>query len=491
MKCNLRRVELNAANRATLGYYDAGSTLPVVSYGFRTQSGRAVRRPNRKMVRTNQNLRNRASSVAAGESAATKYPVESRRAFRAALLLLCSLAGIYAWCAVRVYQASRFSAGRDEVSLQRAIQLQPRDASNYDLLGQYFMWDAQDPQSAAFQFQHAVRLNPYASSYWLHLAQAENSLGDDTEQTSAIRNAIAVDPTTPEVAWDAANFFLVQGRTDEALDQLAVVVRNDPNMAEAALELSWHVLGEVDPIRRRLPPDPEVYMKFIKLLLARQQWAAADHVWSSMLQLNREFDPRSALFYVDSLLARRDVAGARNAWQQIADRSNRLKPYITPDNLVVNASFDHDILDAGFDWHYSARPGVAVMLDSSQTHRSSQSLLITYSGAAEDTGIWQYVPVTPGASYVASAWVKAEELQSANGPRLSLCDGYQDIEYGHSEEALGTTSWHRVEATFTARDDVVLVRVRFSRKPGDTQIHGRFWVQDVRLSQAGSASPEP
>jgi len=240
------------------------------------------------------------------------------------LLLICLLAGFYVWCVVRVYRAHRLSAKRDQVSLERAIQLQPREASNYDLLGRYFMWNAQDPQAAAAQFQQAVKLNPYASSYWLHLAQAENSLGNDNQQTRAICNAIAVDPTTPEVAWDAANLFLVQGRTDEALDQLAVVVRNDPNMAEVALDTSWRALQDVDRIRRRLPPDPAVYLKFVKLLVARQQWAAADQVWSSMLQLNREFDPRTALFYVDALLAERDVAGARKVWQQAADRSSSL-----------------------------------------------------------------------------------------------------------------------------------------------------------------------
>ena len=420
----------------------------------------------------------------------TKQHAESRRAFRAALLLICLLAGCYVWCVVRVYRAHWLSMRRDQVSIRHAIELQPRDPSNYDLLGRYFMWNIQDPQAAALQFQQAVKLNPYASSYWLHLAQAENSLGNDLEQTRAIRNAIAVDPTTPEVAWDAANLFLVQGKTDEALDQLAVVVRNDPGKAEVALDTSWRALGDVDRITRRLPPDPDVYLKFVKLLVGRHQWKAADQAWSSMLQLNREFDPRDALFYVDALLAERNVTGARKVWQQVAERSSSLKPYITPDNLVVNTSFEHEILNAGFDWQYASLPGVAVMLDSTQNHRGSESLLIAFSGSADDAGIWQYVPVTPGASYVASAWVRSEELESADGPRLAIYDGYKNIEYGHSEETLGTTNWHRVEATFTAAHDVMLVLVRFSRKPGDTRIRGQFWVDDVRLWQRGNASPE-
>jgi hypothetical protein len=442
------------------------------------------------MPRKNQGLRIRAASDDAGKSVEAPHPAASRLVFRAALLLIALLAGLYAWFAVRVYQAHRLSARRDEISLQRAVRLQPQDASNYDLLGQYSMFDAQDPQAAALQFRQAVSLNPYVSSYWLHLAQSENSLGDDSGQAIAIRKAITVDPTTPEIAWNAANFFLLQGKTDEALDQFAVVVRNDPFMGEKALEMSWRAMGEVDPILRRVPSDPEIYLKFIKLLTVRQQWAAADHVWTSMLQLNREFDPRSALFYVDGLLTNQDVARAQNVWLQIAERSNSLKPYITPDNLVVNGSFDHEFLNAAFDWRYSARPGASVMLDSTQTHQGVEALLITYSGSNEDAGISQYVAVAPNAQYVASAWVKSEELQSANGPRLAIYDGYRQQEYAQSDQTLGTRSWHRVQAVFTTGKETTLVVIRLSRDPGSTRIEGRFWVDDVHISTRAADATE-
>ena len=85
------------------------------------------------------------------------------------------------------------------------------------------------------------------------------------------------------------------------------------------------------------------------------------------------------------------------------------------------------------------------MLDSTQTHQGIEALLITYSGSNEDAGISQYVPVTPGVQYVASAWVKSEELQSANGPRLGVYDGYRNLACAQSEETLGTSSWHRVQ----------------------------------------------
>src|SRR6516165_7988160 len=172
----------------------------------------------------NQSRKARRPPRAARESIGAAQPMESRYVLCAVLLAICLLLGVYVWCVIRVYKAHRFSVSHNEASLQRAIRLQPHDATNYDLLGQYYIWDGQDPLAAAAQFQRAVRLNPYESSYWIHLAQSENSLGNTSEQASAIRKAIAVDPTTPDVAWTAASFFLVQGETQEALDQLEVVM---------------------------------------------------------------------------------------------------------------------------------------------------------------------------------------------------------------------------------------------------------------------------
>lgn len=412
-------------------------------------------------------------------------------ASRVALLMVCCAACVYAWCAVRIYGAHRLAVRHDPISLQRAIRLQPRDANNYDLLGQSLIWEAQDPRAAAIDFQQAVKLNPYASSYWTHLAQAESDLGDDAEQTAAMRKAIAVDPTTPELAWNAANLFLVQGDIPEALDQFAVVIRNDPAMAAPALERSWRAVEQVEPIQSRLPPDPEVYLSLVKLLVARQQWMPAQQVWTSMLGLKRQFDSRSALFYVDALLAKQDVPAAQAAWQKVVDASASLKPYIVPGNLVVNPGFNHELLNAGFDWHYSGQSGVAMMLDPTQTHEGSEALLVTYSGPPNgDAGISQAVPVAPGAAYVASAWVKSEELETANGPQLTVFDGYHKQALARSDETLGSTGWHQVEAAFTVPKETTLVVIGFSRDPASTRIQGRFWVDNVRMNQVAGHAAE-
>jgi len=405
----------------------------------------------------------------------------SGSAFLVTLVLICFLSGLYAWWALRLYRASRLAATHDGMSFFFAIRLEPANASYSDQLGQYEMWQAQDPLAAASRFQRAVELNPYASSYWMHLAQSEESLGNEPEILNAIRRAIAVDPMTPDIAWNAGNFFLLQGRAQEALDQFAVVMRNDPLLAETALEVSWRATHDFDAIRRRLPPNPDVYLKFIRLLTGQRQWDAADRVWSAMLELHHAFDPHSALFYVDALLANRDAVGAEKVWQQLVTSSG-LQPYIHPGNLVVNPGFDQDLLNAGFDWRYNPQPGASVALDQTQSYGGGQSMLVKFSAPNSDIGLFQYVVVVPGTSYVASAWVKSQELETANGPVLAVCDAYQNIEYSQSEETLGSSTWHRVQAAFVADHGAKVIALRFLRNPGSTQITGSFWIDNIELS---------
>lgn len=390
-------------------------------------------------------------------------------------------AAIYGWFAVRDYRASRLSSSLDAVSLQRAIALEPRDAASQDLLCRFLLFDRQEAGAAVPLCKRATELSPYQSAYWLHLALAYYRTGAEHEQQAAILKAISVDPTTPDVAWEAANFFLLQGKIAEALRQFSVVIRGDPSMVTPSLELCWRAVHDVGAIEAILPPDPDVYLQFVSLLTTKNEWEAAHHVWSALLRLNQGFDYHRALFYVDSLLRNRDVAGANEAWEQLASRSATLDHYSRPNNLVLNGDFAEEILNAGFDWRYSPQPGMAVSLDTTESHSGSQSLLITYSDTGSDSGMYEYVAVKPDTQYAVSAWAKSEELQTANGPCISVSDAYDNTGYALTQETVGTTAWHLVESHFQTGPATDLLAIRFTRDPGNTHINGKFWVDEVSL----------
>ena len=201
-----------------------------------------------------------------------------RRTAKVALLATCTaIIAVYGWFAARSYRASRLSSSLDVVSLERAIALEPRDAASQDLLCRYLLFDRQEAGAAVPHCKRATELNPYQSAYWLHLALAYYRTGAEHEQQDAILKAISVDPTTPDVAWEAANFFLVQGKIPEALRQFSVVIRGDPAMATQSLDLCWRTLHDVSAIEAILPPEPEVYLQFLKLLYDENEWEAAHH----------------------------------------------------------------------------------------------------------------------------------------------------------------------------------------------------------------------
>lgn len=405
------------------------------------------------------------------------------------LLSVCiAVAAVYAWLAVRNYEASRSASSLNPALIRRAIALAPRDAAHQDLLCRYLLFDKQDAPAAAPYCQRATELNPNQSAYWLHLALAYFQLGQVQQQEEAIRKAVAIDPTTPDVAWEAGNFFLVQGKIPDALHQFSVVIRGDPNMAGAALDQCWRVLHNVSAMEAVLPPDPEVYLQFIDLLIKKNAWPAANQAWSALLKLNRPFDFRHALFYVDALLRNRDAVSADEAWKQLAARSPVLSRYISPGNLIVNGDFAEEILNSGLDWHYVPQAGITLTVDTTQFHSGNESVVISFGQTGGDAGLYQFVPVSPNTQYTLSAWVKSEELKSANGPALSVSDAYNNTRYAMTPETVGTTPWHVVEANFQTGPDTKLVVVRVVRDPANTRILGQFWIDNVSLEPStGSA----
>ena len=406
------------------------------------------------------------------------------------LLVACVVAACaYGWCAVRAYSAFRFSTKQEQASLRRAIALEPSDAAYYDLLGRNLLFMDQRPSSAATAFDKASELSPYSSAYLLDLAQAYYGMGKKQENLATLRKAIAIDPKTPDVAWSAGNFFLVQGDTTEALQQFAAILRNEPSLADPVLSVCWRTLRDVVSIENILPPDPTVHLAFIKLLMSQGETIAAHDAWLKLMQLHQEFDYHQALFYVDRLIDAGDTMHAREAWNQLVSTSSALARYTTADNLVVNSSFAEDILNAGFDWRYFPSSTQSVALDTSEVHSGGRSLLISYSDSGADSGVYQFVPVDPNTRYTLSAWVKSDDLETANGPSVAALDAFENITYATTDETIGDTTWHQVSRDFETDGSTRMVVIRFVRNPGNTGIRGRFWVDDVSLRPASTRKP--
>jgi tetratricopeptide (TPR) repeat protein len=396
----------------------------------------------------------------------------------------CILVALYVGSSLRAHFATQLAVVPDIPHLQKAIRLEPTNAEYRVLLGLNLAPSGVDLDEAIANYRAAVQLNPYDARGWLDLAGAYQIAGRTSEQEDSVEHAVEADPNTPDVAWEAANFFLLQGDQEKALRYFGVVMANDPELVDAALQLCWRATGDANQIVTQvLPRRPDLYLSFLHLLISKQEVAAAELVWSHLIALNQEFSIKLALPYFRFLLAKQEVTAAQTAWRQAAGVNRSLQPYLpSHENLVVNGGFEENILNGGLDWWYQSNPHAALAIDTSDFSGGTRSLSITFDGQNPgDAGISQFIPVKPNTEYEFSAEYRAEELDTASGPRFSITDPYTGASYVLSDDILGTNPWRPEQAQFHTGPNAKLVLLKIVRQPADPLIRGKLWIDDLKL----------
>lgn len=420
--------------------------------------------------------------------------LSNRRRWQLAVGLV-PVAVIYLFLAGTEFAASVFASRAELPSLQRAVRLSPGNAAYRHLLGRYFALVAGDPQSAIDSLRSAVALNPHDAHYWFDLAGADQVTGDLAGQRTALERALQAEPTAPDVAWEAANFFLVDGDIDRALREFHVVIANDDSLANDALRTCWRVRPDADALLREVvPARPDSLISFIGLLRNKQETDAAIKTWDRLAQLREKFQNRYLYDQVRYLIEVHRPDAAMSAWEQTADTLG-LSAYLpSEDNLVVNGDFSLDVLNGGFDWTYVDQPEVQKVLDPSEFHEGHRSLSLTFEGAGiRDAGISQLIPVHGATTYVFSVHYKSKEFQGAGGPEIVLRDAYTGVPLYASDPLKDADFWKEVHSKVTTPDSTNLLVLAIERFPAGAAIKGKLWLDDFQLSPDDSAdnSPKP
>jgi len=417
-----------------------------------------------------------------------KIPFQTRARKRIVAALAIGLAVSYIAIAAREFVATWLGERAELTSLERAAKLDPGNAEYRNHLGRYYNLVAHDPATAVGYHKAAVRLNPHSASYWFDLAETYQVLGDTPRQTAALEEAIHADPMTPDVAWQAANLYLVQGENEKALREFSVVMANDTSLAGSAVQYCWRVNPDVDALLRDVVPHTaDAYIAFLNLLETKQETHGTFKVWDALMQTHQPFERRYLYEYFNFLIQHKEVDQAVLVWNQAATRFGLASYLPSSSNLIVNSSFSLDVLNAGFDWHYQKQSGVALTLDPSDFHAGRRSLLIAFDGPGiNDAGIYQLVAVQPNTTYDFSAYYKNGELEGAGGPHLTIQDMYSLAVYFDSDEMKESGYWKSVDGEFTTGPDCKLVVLHVRRLPEGSPIRGKLWIDDFHLARKPS-----
>jgi tetratricopeptide (TPR) repeat protein len=410
-------------------------------------------------------------------------PLSNRRRWQFAAAL-AFLACVYFFLTGTEFAASVFASRADLPSLERGVRLSPGNADYRHRLGRYFAFVAGDPQSAIDSLRSAVELNPHDARYWFDLAAAFQVTGDLTGQRAALDRALQAEPTAPDVAWEAANFFLIDGDIDRALREFHVVIENDISLVDAALRVCWRVRPDTDALLRdAVPARTDSLIAFLSLLRSKKETEGAIKTWERLAQLHEKFQNRYLYEHVRYLIEVHRPDAAMSAWEQTAGILG-LSAYLpTEDNLVVNGDFSLDILNGGFDWTYVNRTGVRPLLDPSDFHQGRRSLSLTFEGPGiNDAGIQQLIPVRGATIYDFSVYYKSADFEGAGGPQIVLRDAYTGTPLYASDSLNDADFWKEVHSKVTTPDSTTLLRLAIERFPAGAAIRGRLWLDDFDLS---------
>jgi tetratricopeptide (TPR) repeat protein len=397
--------------------------------------------------------------------------------------------GTYLSLTARAYFAAHLAANPDLSNLQRAARLESSNAEYRDLIGRTFVLSGATLDEAIANYRMAVDLNPYEARYWLDLAGAYQMAGRTDEQAQSVEHAVQADPTTPHVAWEAANFFLVQGNLGKALPYFRTVLANDPDAVKYALQLCWRASGDANQMfDQALPRNPDLYLSFLHLLVSKQEVAPAENAWDHLIGLQQSFPSKLAFPYFQLLIAKQEVSAATKAWQQLAQVNQDLQPYLpSREDLIVNGGFEENLLNGGFDWWYESNPHAALAIDTDQFYGGTRSLSVTFDGRnAPEAGIVQFIPVKPDTDYEFSAESRTQDIDTASGPRFAIADAYTNTSYVLTDDLLGTNPWHKQQAKFHTGPSTNLLFLKIIRQPAAPLIRGKLWIDDVRLAQVNN-----
>src|SRR3984893_16036918 len=378
---------------------------------------------------------------------------------------------LYVYAVYSVWRADWLQAQLDRGSLEASAHLQPWNARTQWLLGRYSLNATQDYAVALTFLQRAVELNPYEGRYWLDLAAARQVRGEANESQEALQRGLRAEPTSTEIAWETANFYLVQHDANRALPLFRVALQYDSRNTVPAIDLSWRATKSVTQVVSQvLPAQPAPYFAFLKILTAQNQSSPANELWHDLIAQKFNFSVEEAFPYFDYLIQTQQIDQAKQVWTDLSKIHPELQDNTTP-NLVRNGGFETEFLNGGFDWRSRQTGQISIFLDTSEVHSGTRSLSIEFAGPAiSDMGVYEYVPVQPNTAYRLSAFVKTEEVTTASGPRLDVEDSSTRKILGITDEFLGTSSWTQRIAEFVTGTDTHLVTLRIVRIPGNPLI---------------------
>lgn len=431
-----------------------------------------------------------------------------RRAILSAVILVAVAPAIYR--SYRIFRADRIVRSEKTVeSYSRAIQFDPSNATLWWHRGRlrHYSIQAVDIAQAAADYEKALSINPRLGEAWADLSDCYDQMGKYKDAEAAIEKAFAVRPYSPQIRWQAGNFYLRRGNLPRMYECFRLASLYDPQKLRIAMDVSWKIDSEHERILERLIPDTlAANMQYLHFLVARDELELAAPVWQRCLTnaVPADFDlkPSATFAYIDRLLARKRVMEALSIWNDILRKTRSgLTDHRLPRNpgsasdrprpasLIWNGSFEYEMLQGGFDWRYHDTEALRFRIDTANRMEGLKSLHMTFGGEnLASAFLHQILPIPEAGPYQVDFYLRTDGLTTDQLPYF-LIRGYPDAAgaSARSDFFPATADWSKVSVPFVAIPGcsaVHLILLRNSSSKFDNKIKGSLWLDGFTVRRS-------
>jgi tetratricopeptide (TPR) repeat protein len=402
---------------------------------------------------------------------------------------------------IRNARAFGFASELSSEGFERSVRLEPGNARNWYLMGQYWQYNLEEPDvsRAIRAYLTSLSLNPAASDVWVELGSAYELAGNQSAARDAFLHAKKAYPLSANVSWRYGNFLLRQGELQSAFSEIRRAIEADPKRGAEAFSRAYRADSNVEEVLdRAIPPLSSVYVDAISDQLSEGNTSNAIRIWNRLATIHPQISLPDAFQLVNTLLSTQQVAEAHRTWEQAVQFAGLADLQQPPNSILWDGGFESGIIGGAFGWFFPPPSSeVQINIDAQEVHSGSRSLRLTFTGKSNLNldGLCHFVAVQPSTTYSFSAWVKPRAVTSDQGVRFRLrSSGVKDASELLTADVRGDLPWTRVESFWTSGKDAQLAQVCILRLPSDQpdyRIQGTAWIDDAALVPVSSELRKP
>jgi tetratricopeptide (TPR) repeat protein len=335
--------------------------------------------------------------------------------------------------------------------------------------------------------EQTVRYAPADFRYWLELGRAYEQTENYEKAEKAFMRSVSLAPNYSNVHWQLGNYYLRQGKEQEAFAELGKTADTSAVYREQVFSIIWEYYEkDTSKLEQLTKGKSDVRASLAKFYAAKERPEDSLRIWNTLSDEDKLRNQDVARLVAQALYDKRFYRSSIEFVRQLG-----IEPQAQPET-VQNGGFEApisaDAKDAFFGWKLTKKEKIEVNTDPTKKKEGNKSLRVSFNGfsGVEIKNLSQIVTVEPNKKYRLNFWLKTDNLKSAGTPTLEIINANDEkIIMTSAAFPTGTSDWVPIAIEFTAPEKSEAVVIRFDRAYcGDAcPIVGVFWVDDFRLEK--------